>query len=105
MLPYISTKYPKKFNDYLILKIKDELKKHSKLFNPSFIFRNKVYHVSRCIDSLICNNEKIYFKYDYPVRHLVYNNRQLYWLYILQKYQNNIGKEFLLWRAKKKNRK
>lgn len=102
---FISTKYPKKFNAYLVCKIKEDLKNHALFFNPLFYYRGKEYSVKKCIDSLVYCNNKIYFKLDYQIKHLIYNNRQLYWLDTIKKYQKNIGVEYFYWLSRKNKNK
>ena len=102
----IKTPYSKEFNEYLMKKIKKDLKNASSLFNSSFIFRGDTYTIEQCINSLYVFRGEILFKMDMVVKHLIYNNRQLFWLEIIENYQLNIGKEFFIWKSvKKKNRK
>lgn len=101
----ITTKYPKEFNEYLIKKIKGDLKKSSLFFHPSFIFRDEEYSMDTCIDSLSIFRGRIFFKLEIVIKHLVYNRRQLFWLEIMKNYQTNLGKEFFLWKSKQSKKK
>lgn len=94
---FIATKYPKKFNDYLVCKIKKELKGLSLFFNPLFLYRGKKYSLVECLSSLSYNKGRIFFKLEYPIRYLIYNNRQLYWLDTIDKYRRNIAIEYFYW--------
>lgn len=101
----IHSNYPPEFNGYLLKKIKADLRKSAFFFNPTFLFRNKEYTLDQCIDSLFCYRRKIYFKLEMPVRHLIYNNRQLFWLNIIELYKISLDKEYLSWKGYMQNKK
>ena len=101
----IKSDKPKSFNDYLMKKIKADLKQSALSFNPTFLFRSKQYSVRRCIESLYCRKGVITFKEIIPIKYLIYNNRHLYWLKFIAYYKNNLNKEYLLYVGKLANRK
>jgi hypothetical protein len=96
----IHSTYAPQFNEYLIEKIKADLKQSAFFFNPVFIFHNRGYTLSQCIDSLYYHKNKIQFKLYIPIKHLIYDNRQLYWLTIMNQYSESLDREYLLWKAK-----
>lgn len=95
----------KSFNDYLIKKIKADLKKAALSFNPIFLFQNKKYTINFCIDSLTYKKGIILFEESIPIKHLIYNNRQLFWINIIHFYSDNLNREYLIWRGKYANLK
>ena len=99
----IHSNYPTQFNEYLIKKIKADLKTSAFFFNSDFLFHGKRYTLLQCIDSLYNNKGRIRFKFLLPIKSLVYNNRQLFWVYVLNKYSKNLNREYLLWCGKKHN--
>ena len=104
MLEIYSNK-SKQFNEYLIKKIKADLKQSAFFFNQVFLFRGKKYTLYQCIDSLSCSKNIITFTLFYPVKHLVFNNRQLFWLSIMNYYSKNLNREYLIWRGRLANLK
>lgn len=93
------------FNDYLIKKIKADLTQSALSFNPIFLFHSKEYKIKDCINSLYCKNNILLFKEIIPIKHLIYNNRQLFWKSIVEFYAQNINREYLIWRGKLANLK
>ncbi len=93
------------FNNYLIKKIKADLAQSALFYNPTFIFRGKEYSVKKCIDSLLYIKGYICFSEILPIKHLIFNNRQLYWLNVIRYYQRNLNSEYLIWRGKIANKK
>lgn len=98
---YIESNKPHEFNLYIIKKVKADLKKSAFTLNPYFIFKNKRYTLKQCIDSLYVNKKTgiITYKEIYPVKHLIYNNRQLFWLSVLEDYNNNLNYYYMIWRS------
>ena len=97
----IRSPYSSQFNEYLIKKIKADLRRSAFSFNDEFVFFGKLYSLKQCIDSLQCSKGKICFALIYPIKHLIYNNRQFYWKDIMEKYSNSIDEEYFLWRRTK----
>jgi hypothetical protein len=104
MLEIVSNK-PSQFNTYLVKKIKADLKKSAFFFNPTFLFNGKKYSIKRCIDSLQCKKNKIFFSELIPIKYLIYNNRQLYWVKIMKYYSDNLNREYLLFVGRVSNNK
>ncbi len=101
----IRSNRPSQFNTYLVKKIKADLRQSALFFNPTFMFNGKKYSVRHCIDSLQCKKNKIFFSELLPIKYLIYNNRQLYWLKIMGYYAENLNREYLLYAGKLANRK
>lgn len=99
----IFTDKPRAFNEYLLGKIKADLKKSAFFFNPSFFFRGKEYTLIQCIESLNINKNRITYSLLMQVKHLIYNNRQLFWKDILLKYASELDREYLTWRGIKQH--
>lgn len=96
----IHSNYSKQFNEYLIKKIKADLKQSTFFFNPVFRYCKDIYSLSKCIDSLTLTKNIIHFRLNKQVKYLIYNNRQLFWLDILSFYSKNLNREYLLWKSK-----
>ena len=93
------------FNNYLIKKIKADLAQSALFFNPTFLYHGKEHFVQKCIDSLQYKKGYICFSELLPIKYLIFNNRQLYWLKIMDYYQRNLNREYLIWRGKLANKK
>ena len=99
----INSNRSQSFNDYLIKKIKADLTQSALSFNPIFLFHSKEYSIKHCINSLYCKKDIITFKEIIPIKHLIYNNRQFFWLNIMNFYSQNLNREYLIWRGKLSN--
>ena len=93
------------FNDYIIKKIKADLKQSALSFNSVFLYHGKEYTLLYCIDSLFCKNGLITFRELLPIKHLIYNNRQLFWIDVMNFYARNLASEYLIWKGKYANKK
>lgn len=101
----IHSNYSKQFNEYLIKKIKADLKQSAFFFNPVFLYHGELYTLDKCINSLTITKNIIHYKLYLQVKYLIYNNRQLFWLEILNYYSKNINREYLLWKGRVANLK
>lgn len=101
----IHSNYSTQFNEYLLSKIKADLKKSAFFFSPVFLYQNKVYTISRCINSLTITKNIIHYRLYPQIKHLIYNNRQLFWLEVINYYSTNISREYLIWKGKLANLK
>ena len=105
MMLEIHSNYSTQFNEYLLKKIKADLKKSAFFFNSVFIFHGKKYTLNQCIESLCVEKGVIKFNLYLPIKHLVYNNRQLFWVNVIKRYSDSLDKLYLLWKGKIHNRK
>ena len=99
----IKSKRSHTFLCYLCDLMKKELLRYSTNFNSSFLYYNNEIRVNDCIESLTIEKHKIYFKMEDEIRYLIFNNRQLYWYYTIQKYKRNQDNIFLRWRGSMNN--